>query len=77
MYHFSCVGEERMKFKLKYLPDKGDYMNKIWNSINDIKDDKIYGYPNMHPNPEINFGVKKFTGKLPPYIDKDIIDKTK
>jgi len=75
IYHFSYVGEERVKFKLKYLPSYSNYM-KMWDTM-EIIDNKIYGFPNMHPNPSVNYGVKIFDGNLPSFINKKIIDNIK
>lgn len=73
LYHFNYVGEQRTRFKLSYLPSRRNYMS-IWN-LN--PGNEITGYPNMHPNPNINYGVIKYDGDLPSYIDKKIIDNIK
>lgn len=77
-YHFSYVGRDRVKFKLDFycigsepLTDLyNHYFDNVWDTFdNSIESNEIYGYPNMHPNPDIHYGIKIFNGKFPEYLN--------
>ena len=89
LYHFAWLGEERCMYKIDYWcsSSAGDphlasayhkYVAEIWNTF-DKKHvnppDKMWGYPNMHPNPIIKKGVKFFQGTLPTYVNYDQLGK--
>ena len=81
-YHFAWVGEKRVKFKFDFYVSNGasaenykNYSENIWDNFNpsQIKTEtgKLYGYPQMHPNPAIKKGVLKCEIELPSYINKE------
>ena len=80
MYHFSWISAEKIIFKSEIysIKDKEmknhyiNYLQNVWlkTNLESIPPNCLYGYPNMHPNPFLKAGVKKFPGLLPKYIDK-------
>jgi hypothetical protein len=91
LYHFAWLGEERCMYKFDYWKRDAlttraphiaaaycKYVEEVWNTF-DKKDinppDKMWGYPNMHPNPIIKKGVKFFQGTLPTYVNYDQLGK--
>lgn len=73
IYHFAYIGAKRFKLKSQYLPIRKNY-DKIWKETRlDKITNKLYNFPNMHPNPIIKKGIKKFNGSLPEYINKEIL----
>jgi len=91
LYHFAWLGEERCMYKFDYWKRDAlttgaphlaaaycKYVEEVWNTF-DKKDinppDKMWGYPNMHPNPLIKKGVKFFQGTLPTYVNYDQLGK--
>jgi hypothetical protein len=74
LYHFSCVGDKRMRFKSPRYPFRDDYW-KTWDSFDESKvGEEEYGYPDMHPNPTIPAGVKRYHGRYPDYLDLKAIE---
>jgi hypothetical protein len=78
-YHFAWVGEERYTNKINHytLPPTGNpnnreayqrYTQNIWANPPIIKDGLV-GYPHMHPNPSLKYGVKRYEGELPAYLN--------
>jgi len=76
-WHFSYVGKERVKFKMKCHNTGGKkYINEILNNFDEsLIGNDICNYPNMHPNPSCPRGVKKYNGKFPDYIDVSLMMK--
>jgi len=73
LYHFGCVGEKRMRFKVPQHPVRKGWWD-IWNNFDESKvGDGFYGYPEMYPNPALSMGIKRYKGKLPDYIDLGMI----
>jgi hypothetical protein len=83
-YHFSYTGRERMIQKLNFYIKHASpaqkqrlethyykYIEKVYDAFNpsNVDDKYIYGYPNMHPNPDLEYGIMKFTKEFPDYID--------
>jgi len=73
LYHFSCIGDNRMKIKSPQYPFKGNYW-ETWDNFDESKvGNGLYGYPYMHPNPTIHAGIARYDGDYPDYIDLDKI----
>jgi len=69
LYHFSCIGDNRVKVKSPHYPFKDGYWD-LWDNFDETKvGDEIYGYPHMHPNPTIQAGITRYYGEYPDYID--------
>lgn len=77
-YHFACIYNEKLKWKLKMMGEsihfrcRKNYIENIMKNFKPLTDDKLYGYPHMHYNPDMKCGVKRFCGKLPWYLPDDI-----
>lgn len=84
LYHFSWIGERRVREKLLYYNISNNYIKDVWFSFSPKKFEKekdkngFYNYPNMSfvKGNEYNSGLVKFPGKIfkeLPYLDKKII----
>ena len=78
-YHFSCVGRNRMKYKFDFYSSHNEelkihykkYLDNQWDNFCDekVKNEEIYNFPNMHPNPDVKKGIKRYVGNFPLYIN--------
>jgi len=67
IYHFENVGENRTFAKLfKYYDGTRRNYKETWEQYSNIKleKNKLYGYPDMHPNADIKVGIMFYPGDL-------------
>jgi hypothetical protein len=84
-FHLGWLGNSRVLSKIKHYtePPTGMPRNKemyqlwlarVWNPFPEQKekiiDNNLYGYPYMHPNVSLKYGVRKFEKELPNYINQ-------
>lgn len=72
IYHFSNVGKEKTFNKIYnwYKGSHQTYMN-IWAKYEnmELEDGVVYGYPDMHPNPQLDFGIMRYPWDLRAELD--------
>ena len=83
-FHFGWLGNQRILNKIKHYtePPTGtpiykemyrQWLTNVWYPFEKqqeyVIDDSLFGFPHMHPNKSLSFGVKRFNKKLPDYFN--------